>query len=171
MKLVRNTPETLIFQHRRMVRPWFVGFFALLFLVMAYFAYEDAPGITYGLVLIAALLIFGLVVFDLQQSHVVFSRRAGTVTIRHGILGRGKPQVIKLGAIREAFVSIAGTNAQVTGTMMDGGQKCPTLAMRHGKSVPLSPIANFNKSHDVAVQVINDWLGRKKKSDATATMD
>lgn len=162
MQLVSNTPETLILRHRRLIRPWFVGFFALLFLVMAYFAYEDAPGITYGFVLIAAMLVFGLVVFDLQQSHVAFSRREGTVTIRQGILGRGKPQVIKLGAIREAFVSVAGTNAQETGTMKNGGQKCPALAMRHGKSVPLSPIANFSPSHDTAVQAINDWLGRRK---------
>lgn len=163
MRIIQNTPETLILQHRRLIRPWFVGFFALLFLVMAYFAYKDAPGITYGFILIAAMLIFALVVFDLQQSHVVFSRREGTVTIRQGILGRGKPQVIKLSAIREAFASVAGSNSQVTGTMMAGGQKCPTLAMRQGKPVPLSPIANFNKSQDIAVKTINDWLARKIK--------
>jgi hypothetical protein len=161
MQIVENTPETLVLRHRRRVRPWITGVFALLFLVMGWFAYSDAPGITYGFILIAAMLILALFVLDLPQSHVVFSRRAGTVTIRHSVLGRGKTQTIRLGSIRKAFASISGSNPMQSGSTMSGGQKCPTLELNQGKPVPLSVIANFSASQDRAVQAVNDWLGRK----------
>jgi hypothetical protein len=160
MQIVTNTPETLVLRHRRVVRPIITGFFVILFLVMAWFAYSDAPGITYGFLLIAGMLILALFVFDLPRSDVVFSRRAGTVTVRHSLLGRGTPQVIKLGAIRKAFASIAGPTVQ-SGTTTNGGQKCPVLELRDGQRVPLSTIANFNRSQEAAVQAVNAWLGRK----------
>jgi FtsP/CotA-like multicopper oxidase with cupredoxin domain len=128
---------------------------------MAFFAWFDAPPISAGLALIAAMLIFAIYVFDLIVSRAEFSRAKGTVTISHTRFGRGKTEVIKLGAIRKAFTMVSGTNAQVTGTMMDGGQKCPALELRQGKTVPLSAISNFNRSQEIAVQVVNEWLGRK----------
>jgi hypothetical protein len=161
MQIVQNTPETLILRHRRVIRPWFTGFFALLFLVMAWFAYADAPGITYGFILIAAMLTLALFVFDLPVSTAVFSRREGTVTVSHRIFGRGNAQVIRLGSVRRAFAAISGANPMQSGTTMSGGQKCPTLELRQGKPVPLSAIADFSKSQDLAVQAINDWLGVK----------
>jgi hypothetical protein len=163
VKIVENTPERLVLQHRSVIRPYITGFFILLFLVMAFFAYSDAPGITYGFILIAAMLTLALVVFDLARSRAEFSRRTGTVTIRHDGLRRGQPQVIQLGSIDHAFASISGTNSQVSGTTMNGGQKCPSLALRRGKSVRLSQIATHSKTNDLAVAAINAWLGRKPK--------
>lgn len=128
---------------------------------MAHFAFSEAPGITYGFILVAAILILGLVVFDLPKSHVVFSRRAGIVTIRHGIRGRGEPQVIKLNTIRNCYAEIAGSNSMVTGSSLTGGQKRLRLALRDNTSVPLSQISTFNTSQDIAVKAVNDWLGRK----------
>jgi hypothetical protein len=161
MQIVENTPDRLVLRHRRKIRPWITGFFILVFLVMGYFAFRDAPGITYGMILIAAMLTLGLVVFDLPVSTAVFSRRTGTVTVTHRVFWRDRTQDIRLGSIRRAFASISGTNAMVTGTTMDGGQKCPSLELRQGKTVPLSVIATHAKSQDVAVQAINDWLGVK----------
>lgn len=160
MKIVQNTSETLILRHRRVIRPWITGVFILLFLAMAWFAYSDAPGITYGFILIAAMLTLALCFFDLPRSDVVFSRKAGTVTIRHSVLGRGTPQVIKFSAIRRAFASIAGPTQQ-SGTTTNGGQKCPMLELRDGKRVPLSVISTYHTSQDLAVQAVNSWLGRK----------
>lgn len=164
MQILTNTHDDLVLRHRRVVRPVVTGLCILLFLVMAWFAYSDAPGITYGFILIAAMLTLALFVFDLPRSDVVFSRRAGTVTVRHSLLGRGTPQVIKLGAIRRAFASVAGATVQ-SGTTTNGGQKCPMLELRDGKRVPLSRIGNFNRSQDAAVQAVNAWLWLGRKPD------
>lgn len=161
MRIVENTPERLVLRHRRVVRPWITGAFILLFLVMAWFSYFDAPGIAYGMVCIAALLTLGLVVFDLARSEAVFSRRTGTVTIRHGIPGWTRSETVRLGSIRRAYAAVAGSNPMQSGTVMSGGQKTPTLDLRQGAPVPLSAIGTFAASQEAAVQAVNDWLGVK----------
>jgi hypothetical protein len=161
VKIVENTPERLVLRHRRVIRPWVTGAFILLFLVMAWFSYFDVPGIGYGLLLIAALLTLGLMVFDLARSEAVFSRRTGTVTIRHSIPGRSRFETVKLGSIRRAFAGVAGSNPMQSGTVMSGGQKTPMLDLRQGKPVPLSAIGNFAASQEAAVKAVNGWLGVK----------
>jgi hypothetical protein len=105
------------------------------------------------------MLTLALLVFDLPARTAVFSRRKGTVTVSHRIFGRGNDQVIRLGSIRRAFAAISGANPMPSGTTMSSGQKCPTLALRRGKPVPLSTIASFSASPDLAVRASNDWLG------------
>jgi hypothetical protein len=160
MRILVNTPDQLLLSDQSFGAPIFFGVFTLLFAAMAWFARTNAPGIALGMLLIGAMLAFGVVV-SLGHSTADFSRTAGQVTIRtSGPFGRA-PETIRLGVIREAYAQFGGKGTVGSGLPSKGGFRPSVLLRTAERSVPLSLSHGKRSSADETVRIVNEWLDVK----------
>jgi hypothetical protein len=162
MRISTNTPELLLLQYRPVWAPLFFGLFALLFIVMAWSARTDAPGISLAMLLPAAMLLLG-VWMSFINCTAEFSATVRVVTIRERGLFRSATRTVRIDCIRDVFADSSGSQNSHTGERTRRAYR-PALTVRgEQRSVPLSPVYRTGDSARQVVAVVETWLTQARR--------
>ena len=152
MKILYNTPERLIVEHKPVWIAVFITLFSLIFIAVGLLMTRET---LFGLVFVGVGLFFG-VVFSLvfvKRTQVIFDRTAQTVELRRKSLQRYTRRDWDLRHFERAMVQ---------STTSDEGTKMyrPTLVFSGGMDAGKHPIVSSYQSGKGAqrlVDAINGW--------------
>lgn len=157
MRVVENTPERLLLQDRAFIAAIGFGSFAILFLVMAWFARVDALGISLGLLLIASMLLLGVAV-SYRDNRITFSRAGRVVTIDRRSLIRRSSQTVPLDQVRAAVAQAGGYRTRKGNSVVVHGRRPALQLVRKATEIPLARGYGDAAPTEAVVQAMNEWL-------------